>query len=205
LNWVRPAWLIFLLALIYAVLRYHVFGGVPWASLPLYTTNKAVSLAGLALLAAAYLVRRSGLAVRFGLTGLALTAVHVLMSLALLDPAYYPKLYNLAKLHLAGEIAMLCGCVAAILLALPAIASLPALAEALGRRRWSACQRMGYAALAITGIHVLAIGVPGWFAPATWPGGMPPITLLSFLIALAPLGARLRRAQSNAASSIFRK
>ena len=47
----RIALLCFVLAAAYAIARYHVFGGVPWSRLPLFTLNKAVALSAAALLA----------------------------------------------------------------------------------------------------------------------------------------------------------
>lgn len=195
--------LIFGVALAYAVVRYHVFKGVEWIHFPLYVMNKAVSLAAVALIGASYLAARRlpvleqepdkrAVLVRFlGLSGFALAAAHVVMSLALLSPAYYEKLFGAGKMNLAGELSMLFGVAALWFLSAPVLTSLPNMEEALGSRRWRKSQRLGYLAQAAVAGHVLVMGVSGWFTPAEWPGTMPPITMLAFVAALIPLLARL--------------
>ncbi|MBA3974912.1 MAG: hypothetical protein C0504_11935 [Candidatus Solibacter sp.] len=96
--------------------RYHLFGASPWDWFPLWTTNKALSWTAAALLASAYLIADKTDARRFGLLGLALTAV-----------------------------------------------------------------------------HCLVIGLPGWLTPSKWPGSLPPITFMGFLTALLPLLKLVRR------------
>jgi hypothetical protein len=32
------------------------------------------------------------------------------------------------------------------------------------------------------GLHLLPMGIPGWFHPAEWHGGLPPISLISFVL-----------------------
>jgi hypothetical protein len=39
-----------ILSIAYAILRYHIFGEVPWKDLPLYVLNKGISLSSLVLL-----------------------------------------------------------------------------------------------------------------------------------------------------------
>lgn len=171
----------------YATLRYHVFGGVAWQHLPVFTTNKAVSFASLALLAAAYLVRESGLRLRYGLSGFGLSLLHVLMTLPIFNAQTYPKLYAQNALSLSGELAVLAGCLAVAALCFPAAASLPAIKQALGSETWLRWQRLGYLGILFSALHVIPIGWQGWWTPETWPAHMPPITVWSFLLALIPL------------------
>ncbi len=185
--------LILIMTLAYSVARYHVFGDVPWAQMPLYVMNKSVSWTGLTLLALAYLRRDKPAARDLGVLGLFLTGAHLAMSFALLSPAYYAKLYGGARLTATGEGAILAGVAAAAVLALPALGTLPGVREALGNARWLRWQRAGYWALALTAAHCALLGGKGWFAPETWPAGLPPITLLSFLTAVSPLAWKLRR------------
>lgn len=177
----RAALLLLALAAAYAIVRYHVFAGVPWARLPLYTLNKAVALSAAALFAAAFIRGRAALP-GAGPAALWLTVLHVLMSLALLGPVHFPKLYSEGAPNLTGALAVLAGC-----LALGA-AMVPALANGKALRRLAR-----YAVPAVTAVHAGAIGFSGWLAPREWPGYMPPITLLSCLLLAAPLAARLLR------------
>jgi hypothetical protein len=60
--------------------------------------------------------------------------------------------------------------------------------------RWPrAARRFSWLGLAATAGHVLVMGLSGWLTPANWPGGLPPITLLAFLVAVWPLLAWFRR------------
>jgi DMSO/TMAO reductase YedYZ heme-binding membrane subunit len=146
-------------------------------------------------LAAAYTVRMPGAGLSLGLAAAALTWLHSIMSLAILTPAEYPKLYSAGRLHFLGELAVLCGCAGMLLLLIPAAVSLPAIASGISRHQWQSCQRCGYAVLLLTAVHVLAIGVKGWTDIAAWPGMMPPITMLSFAVAVLPLALRLHRSR----------
>jgi hypothetical protein len=48
----------------------------------------------------------------------------------------------------------------------------------------------GQGILALSALHVLALGYPSWSDPAHWPGHLPPISMLSFLAAVGFLVAR---------------
>ncbi len=191
--------------LVYAGVRYHVVQGVPLAQAPLYILNKVISLGGLAFLAMSYLVGKvAGLrwgdrqlqlvVTKFcGLMGFSLIVAHVLMSLALLDPAYYAKFYDGAKLNLTGELSLSLGVFALWCFSLPAIASLPYMYDELGADRWLRSQRVGYIGLMLAAGHVLVMGVMGWLRPGDWPAALPPITALAFVVAMLPLVLRIVR------------
>ena len=187
----------------YAVLRYNVFQGVDWAHLPLYIVNKSVAFAGVIFLALAYLVGKCfggpagsepvrARAKFLGLAGFAMLTVHVLMAMILLTPANYEKFFEASgKLNLTGELTFLFGVLAYGCLLFPAIATLPYMYDALGMDRWLKAQHMGYATLALACGHTFAMGSTGWIDVSTWPGLMPPITLLGFLAALAGICGKL--------------
>lgn len=175
------------LTLVYGTLRYCVFGTTEWSQLPLFVVNKSISWSGLTLLALAYLRRDKSAARDLGVLGAFLIGGHVLMSLALLSPASYAKLFDGARLNAEGGGALLAGVAALVVLALPAIATLPGVHAALGEPRWLRWQRAGYWTLAIAVIHCALLGWRGWLTPEKWAAGMPPITLLAVLTAAAPL------------------
>jgi hypothetical protein len=178
---------VFLAALGYATLRYNVFKGVPWADWPSYTLNKALAFTSLILVAAAvFRMRRPGLRtsaimIAAGVLGLA----HSLLSFALLTPLYYAKLFEAGKLTFAGGLSMTIGVAAAVVMD-------------LGARRsalWTPGQRRTALALLAfaVGVHAALPNFAAWLTPNGWPGGMPPITLLSFLCGVAALTVRARR------------
>jgi DMSO/TMAO reductase YedYZ heme-binding membrane subunit len=191
---------IFGISLIYAILRYHIAGDVPWAHFPLFILNKATSLAAVGFLACSYLVgkiihwhdsdpRLRLVVIKFcGLVGFFLAGIHAVFSLCLLTPAYYGKYYNPdGRLNLQGELALTVGVIALFLLMGPAIATLPMMAKALGGMRWKRGQRMGYLTLVLVAVHMIVLGLKGWLAPRGWHGGMPPISLVALVLTVIPL------------------
>ncbi len=133
-----------------------------------------------------------------GLMGFSLVVGHVLMSLALLDPAYYAKFYAAAKLNLTGELSLSLGVFALWCFSLPAIASLPYMYDELGADRWLRSQRVGYTGLMLAAAHVLVMGAAGWLRPGDWPAALPPITAIAFVVALVPLVLRLVKNRDGA-------
>lgn len=184
--------LILTLTLCYSILRYHVFGDVPWAQLPLYILNKAISWSAVTLLALAYLRRNKPAARDLGVLGLFPAFAHILMSFSLLSPAYYAKSYSGPQLTAWAGAALLAGVGAVVVLLLPGVATLPGMRAALGDARWLRWQRAGYWTLALTAAHCAFMGWQGWLTPAKWHGGLPPITLLGTLTALLPLVLKFR-------------
>jgi DMSO/TMAO reductase YedYZ heme-binding membrane subunit len=69
----------------------------------------------------------------------------------------------------------------------PAITTLPMMPRELGGWRWKRTQRLGYVALSLVAVHMVALGLEGWLAPTGWHGGLPPISLLAFVAAVFPL------------------
>lgn len=187
-------------SLAYAVVRYHFAGEVPWRHFPLFILNKATSLAAVIFVSSSYLIgkiirwhnRDKALrlvVIKFcGLMGFFLAAVHAFFSLCLLSPAYYGKYFdNGGRLNLQGEIAMTVGVLGLFFLLSPAVTTLPMMPKAIGGWRWKRTQRAGYVALALVVVHLVVLGVAGWLAPASWHGGIPPVSLVAVVVALVPL------------------
>lgn len=159
----------------YAVLRYTVLGPVELTNAPSYLFNKAVAVATVAflcLLAWAKL-RDDAPSLKFwAKASLHATVVHVVLSCALLSPGYYPKFFGLDQLNLLGEVTILLGALSAYCF------------WVLSRGRdLSERGRFWYMQVALWLIagHLLAMGLKGWFTVSKWHGGLPPISLLSFL------------------------
>ena len=193
-------------ALVYAIIRYHLAGDVAWAHFPLFIVNKATSLAAVFFVAGSYLVGKvihwhdhdkalRLVVIKFcGLVGFFLAGIHALLSLSLLSPAYYGKYFDPdGRLNLEGELALVVGVVALFMLMGPAITTLPMMPKAIGGQRWKRNQRLGYVALFLVVVHLVALGFEGWLAPAGWTGGLPPISLVAVLAALVPLLVKGKR------------
>lgn len=212
----RTRWVLLIwgATLTYAIVRYNVFHGVAWTHTPLYVVNKSFAVGGVIFLALAYLVTKrtpgaaGGAEVQrakakfFGLTGFAMVSIHMIMALILLSPANYAKFFlDSGELNLTGEVTFLCGALGYGCLLYPAITTLPHMYDALGAKRWLQSQRMGYLALALACGHTFAMGYKGWIDVASWPGSMPPMTLLGFAAALAALAVKLVSNGSRAVST----
>ena len=165
----------------YATLRYNVFKNVPWADWPSYTLNKAIAVAALLLVVLS--VARIGLRGRSTGTLMlwagALALTHSLLSFALLNLSYYPRLFVGTKLTFLAGLSIMLG------------AALMTVME-IGARRSSRWTRpVQHAALAVTafaiGLHAALPAVSTWLDTATWPGGLPPLTLISFISGSAAL------------------
>jgi hypothetical protein len=192
--------IVFLFALFtaYACLRYHVFKGTEWQHFPAYVLNKSISWTGLVLIGLSRIVADKPQRKTFGLTGLAFIGLHVPLSLATLNPSYHLRLFLPDSQYLTAyaEFALLFGSIALVLLIWmygaflqrpnPESQSTPVLVPRL-------CRAILVAAV----IHVAAIGFETWIAPASWPGYLPPITLLAVLGGLVCLTPRLLRSRSD--------
>ena len=123
-----------------------------------------------------------------GLMGFFTAGIHAFCSFILLNPAYYSKFFAMGgRLNVVGEMSMTFGVLALFLLLGPAITTLPMMAKALGGVRWKRNQRLGYVTLGLVAIHLVVMGWSGWMSPSGWHGGMPPISLLAFIIAVIPV------------------
>jgi len=187
--------IIFLIVFAYAIIRYNVIKGTPLIELPLFISNKAISLSAVVFIALSYafgsLARfwpktfAPALNLRkfFGLLGFGLATLHGLISLLIFTPAYYPKFFlTSGKLNLVGELSMLFGILAFFVFALVAISSIPAVVKSMDRQRWLAVQRFGYFGLILVFFHVFVMGSEGWLKPAGWPGGLLPISLVAAIV-----------------------
>jgi len=124
--------------------------------------------------------------------------IHAFASFTLLTPAYFAKYFTAdGRFNVQGEIAVFAGVVALWALALPAITTLPMMAQAIGGIRWKRSQRMGYVSLIFVLMHLIALGILGWIAPYEWQWWLPPISLCAAAIAAVPLIFKLSSLSLN--------
>jgi len=192
-------------SLLYAIIRYHIAGDVAWSHFPLFILNKATSLAAVIFVACSYLIGKiihwhdddkslRLVVIKFcGLIGFFMAAIHAFFSLSILTPAYFAKFFDAGgKLNIQGELGILVGVLGLFFLLSPAITTLPMMPKALGGQRWKRTQRLGYVSLIFVALHMIALGLKGWMAPAGWNAGLPPISLIAFLVILVPLIVKRR-------------
>jgi hypothetical protein len=108
--------------------------------------------------------------------------LHVLLSLAILSPPYYPKFFGPATLNATGEITILAGVLATYCL--------------WAARREPARQVLLAMAVSFLGVHLVSMGWNSWLQVGEWPGKMPPISMLSFLLAGGSLALLLQGKES---------
>ena len=172
------------LATAYAIARYNYFGDVSTNNVPLYIFNKSISLSSVVFLLLSswkYAQGNSNLAKFWGTSSLHFAMLHIAMSIVLLSESYYPKFYGVGMMNLNGEASVLFGLLAGYCYFL------------LGTR---ARQHMFLilkvlAAFAIC-LHLFIMGYSNWFSISNWPGRLPPISLISFLVGIAALFIYLR-------------
>ncbi len=179
----------------YAILRYHIVGSVPWKDLPFYTLNKGIALSAFILLTFNFgfgplknlgvKVPESFLNARkaMGMTGFLLALIHALMSFAILNPSVFSKFYdeNGTLTFIAG-MSMLGGILSFVVLWGYNLSFQTHLREDKAFISFITSRNF----LLISGlfglIHLYFMGYQGWLTPSGWPGGLPPISLIGFVI-----------------------
>lgn len=181
----------------YAVLRYNIFGGVPWKDLPLFILNKGVSLASLILLTFNFSLsplKNFGISISdkllsarksLGVTGFAFAFMHLIMSISILNPAYYPIFFiEEGSLTLRGGLCLLGGVLSFILLWVYYKSFKQMVKKDNKINAMITSKTSILYILFFLGIHLFFLGYTGWTTVELWPGGLPPISLISFLIFL---------------------
>ena len=185
----RIVGIILAVSMAYAVLRYNVAGDAALNQIPAFILNKAVSYTALVLFGIALLQRDTFRRRSLGFWAAGTAGVHILLSFVLLNPGYFGQFYTESGTFTwSAELAWLTGAVATMLI-VGLMLHTPS-----GHQKTTSSLRPGWGqgVLMLTAVHVAAMGYAGWFAPSTWPGWLPPITLLSFVTALGFLVARRR-------------
>lgn len=188
----------------YAYARYVYHGPIDPGRIPLYITNKAVSWSSVVLLGTAMALGPLGRLMprpfaplvwhrkSIGLAGAALATAHLLLSLPIFNMFYYTAFFNLdGTLKAATELSFLAGTLAWVMLMVPVFISIPDVQKNLSHPFWLHLQSWNLLVLVLTFAHVAWLGWHGWFAPDTWYGGMPPITMLSCALIAAVFLVRL--------------
>ncbi len=181
---------VLLVTTLYTIIRYVIFGHVSPNYMPVYLLNKSVSKASVVLLfctALSHTKDQLGKIKFLGTASLLSAYIHILFSFAILSSAYYPKFFDMEKLNLSGKVTILFGVLAALL-----FWSIRSVRSAfMVRRKFQLLSGLFVAA------HLVTIGFIGWLKVEKWPGGLPPISLLSFVFAIISLVLFLRPREEN--------
>ncbi len=177
---------IFLFALLYSIVRYNIFKDVPWTDIPLYVMNKALAFAAIIYVAIYIILEKRDhheLSTKIRKYATNLVYTHLTISLIILTPSYYQKFFDGMKFNLIGQLSLLTG-----VLALGLMNSLRFAKTLNSKSSASFIRKFGAEILLfLISLHLFIMGFKGWLTPGSWPGGMPPITLLAFIVSLVPL------------------
>jgi len=179
----KIATVVFTVSIGYATLRYTIFKGVPWTDWPLYVLNKAFAVTSLVLLTInvfryRYVQNRSN--AKIFKYAMFLGFLHILISLAILNPIYYDKFFLNGKLSFTAGISFLLGAIATALIFNKGFS------KNLNNNRDIKIKVLSILAF-IIGLHAAVQAFQGWFPSAAWPGYLPPLSLISFLFGLFAL------------------
>lgn len=187
--------IVFLFTLSYSIVRYNIFKGVPWTDLPLYVMNKAVSFTAIIFIAVYLILEKKDhhkLGIKIRNDAINLIYIHLTISLILLSPSYYQKFFDGTKINLTGQLSLFGG-----VLALGLLTSFRFTKKINHRVAVSFLQKYGAEILLFfIAIHLFVMGFKGWLTPDKWPGGMPPISLLSFIVAVIPFFVKKKIVQN---------
>jgi len=184
---------ILIFSLGYTIVRYHIFGSVPWKELPFFIMNKAVSLNGIILLILTFTIGPlNNLGVKMsenwlkakkplGITGFIFIFIHIIMSFLLFTPAYYGKFFTgNGTLTLNAGLSMLTGTFAFIVLWFYNL-NFYKLEKNQDIIRTIKSKGFLLLVMPLTALHLFFMGYKGWLNPAGWNGGIPPISLIAFI------------------------
>jgi|ERR1039457_38104 hypothetical protein len=175
---------------VYAVMRYAAFANVSPIHIPVYLLNKAISMtAAFSLLMAALgLIRAQRDVFDFWRKAcMNLVFIHVIMSLAVFNKGYFPKWFNNDMMTLNGELTLLMGA-----LGVYCFWRLLTFEMKPHIRRI-----MMTSASALVAGHLFVMGYDGWLQVQKWNGGLPPITLLSFILVVSSLAVFIRVSEKH--------
>jgi hypothetical protein len=181
----RQFFTVLFFAIVYAVIRYAGFANVSPIHIPVYLLNKAFSMtAAFSLLMASLGLFRAQREVFdfWRKACMNLVFVHVILSLAIYNKGYFPKFFEGDMMSLTGEVTLLLGALGVYCFWL-----------LLNFEMKPSVRRIMMAsASALVSGHLFVMGYDGWLAVQKWNGGLPPITLLSFLAVIASLAVFVR-------------
>lgn len=182
-----------LLALGYAILRYHIAGDVPWKDFSLFILNKGLCLGGFILLTFNFVLgpaKNLGLPVSdawlearkaLGMSGFLLILIHALISFMLFSPAFFGKFFTSdGTLTGVAGISMLAGILGFVFLWAYNLSFQTNLREDKAFIKFITSRRFLIWALSLGGLHLVFMGYNGWLNPQGWHGGLPPISLVAF-------------------------
>lgn len=163
---------IYLACLAYTLTRYAYFGPIEPPNWPAYLINKSVSIFAVATFcysSFAYFKGNHELSKQLGRIVWQAAVLHLLLSLALLNPGYYRGFYGQTALRFGyiGEFMMLFGSLSIFMM------------WQIPKTRELVQHRYKQLAAILVFLHILPTSITSeWHIPANWFGSLPPIGLI---------------------------
>lgn len=186
-----------LLSIAYAIIRYNIFGTVPWRDLPLYVLNKGISLSSLVLLTINFSlgplknmnikISENFLNVRksVGIAGFLFAFLHIFMSITILNPTYYAIFFtDTGTLTIEGSLSLLGGILSFVFLWVYNIRLSSRINKDEKIIALITSRKFLIYSMLFTGVHLFFMGYKGWGSITDWQAGLPPISLISFSVFL---------------------
>ena len=183
-----------LFSIFYSALRYNIVGDVPWKDFPFFIMNKWLSMSAFILLTINFTIgpisnlglplsnRWLNARMPIGITGFLLMLLHVMYSLVLFSPSVYPKFFlENGTLTGLGGLSISCGVISFIALLIYNVSFKSFLNEHKVFTDIITSKYFLLATMIISSAHLFFMGFEGWMNPSQWIGGLPPISLISFL------------------------
>jgi hypothetical protein len=162
---------------LYTIIRYVIFGNVSPIHMPVYLLNKSISMASVYFLFCAALNHAKGPKGKnrfWGTASLHCAYLHIVLSLTILSNTYYPKLFAAEKMNLIGELTVLLGVLT-------------------GYCFWYIHKTKSdfiphvklrlLSSILVAG-HLITLWLGGFLKDEIWPNGLPPISLICFVLAI---------------------
>jgi hypothetical protein len=195
----NPAWTIifwtFMISMCYAILRYQILGPVPWKDLPFYVLNKGNAFSAFILLIFNFSfgpLKNLGAPIPdswiksrriVGIMGFLQVFVHVIMSFLLFKPAVYTKFFESdGTMTLHTGLNLIGGITAFIFLWVYNVSFNLEFRKDKGLIAFITSRKVLLFAMFMAGVHLFFMGFDGWVETGSWHGGLPPISLIAFLI-----------------------
>jgi len=197
-------YIVALFSFIYAIVRYNIAGPVPWKDTVFFISNKAISMSALIILTINFMIKPlENLGVNIsdqwlqsrkilGFIGFSMLIIHVFMSFMLFNPSVYKKFFQIDDtLTLFAGVSMLGGVLGFVLLWVYNTNFNPNFRKESELHSLISFKSMILFSIIFTGIHLFFMGIDGWLKPQDWHGGLPPISLISFVVLISGLTINL--------------
>lgn len=176
----------FSFSFLYAIIRYICLKGIDPVHIPYFITNKALAWSGLIFILYAFIgkyrkEKRKSLKT-IGNIGLIFIILHVFITVNILSPHLYEKLFNsTGSLNSSGELSVVFG-VSAFVILLAFYLHYSSKIQTMNRSGFF--RKLKYVFLIFVLLHNYFIGSSGWLKFDTWEY-MPPITLITSVMMMA--------------------